>query len=59
MTAELNLSHAPVVKYTGHNISKVRWKPQPAGTVGSSDTFATGSSDEEVGTKWSNSQLHV
>lgn len=37
-----------VVKYIGHNVSKVRWKPQPAGSVGSSEIFVTGSSDEQV-----------
>ena len=40
-----------VVKYIGHNVSKVRWKPQPAGSIESSDTFVTGSSEEQVGIK--------
>ena len=39
----------PVVKYVGHKVSKVRWKPQPSGAIQSSDTFATGSWEDEVG----------
>ena len=38
-----------VVKYLGHSVSKVRWKPQPTGAIGGSETFASGSSEEEVG----------
>lgn len=39
----------PVVKYVGHKVSKVRWKPQPSGAIESSDTFVSGSYEDEVG----------
>lgn len=39
----------PVVKYVGHKVSKVRWKPQPSGAIQSSDTFASASWEDEVG----------
>ncbi len=43
----------PVTKYVGYKVSKVRWKPQPAGSIEGSDTFASGSWDDEVGgTNW-------
>lgn len=46
-------AEVPLVKYIGHNVSKVRWQPKPTGTIESSDTFATGSTEEEVGVNWS------
>ncbi len=42
----------PVVKFVGQKISKVRWKPQPSGAIASSDVFASGSWDDEVGIFW-------
>ena len=41
-------SSLPVVKYVGHKVSKVRWKPQPTGAIESSDTFVSGSCEDEV-----------
>ena len=38
----------PVVKYVTGKVSKVRWKPLPSGSIGSSDVFVSGSWDEEV-----------
>lgn len=38
----------PVVKYVGHKVSKVRWKPQPSGAIENSDTFVSGSCEDEV-----------
>ena len=38
-----------VAKYVGHKVSKVRWKPQPPGSVQASNLFVSGSWDEEVG----------
>lgn len=40
---------SPVVKYVGHKVSKVQWKPLPSGSIQSSDIFASGSWDDEVG----------
>lgn len=37
-----------VVKYVGHKVSKVRWRPQLAGSIDASDTFASGSWDDVV-----------
>lgn len=37
-----------VVKYVGHKVSKVRWRPQPAGCIEPSDIFASGSWDDMV-----------
>ena len=39
----------PVVKYVGHKVSRVRWKPLPSGAIESSDTFVSGSCEDEVG----------
>lgn len=41
-------SSTPSVKYVGHKVSKVRWKPQPSGAIESSDTFVSGSCEDEV-----------
>ena len=38
----------PVVKYVGHKVSKVQWKPLPSGSIQSSEIFASGSWDDEV-----------
>ena len=48
--AVVNGTHSsePVVKYVGQKVSKVRWKPQPSGAIGSSDVFASGSWNDEV-----------
>lgn len=53
---------ALVVKFVGQKISKVRWKPQPSGAIGSSDVFASGSWDDEVrmvGTFWRKGAYHM
>ena len=39
----------PVVKYIGHKVSRVRWKPLPSGAIESSDTFVSSSCEDEVG----------
>ena len=44
-------SSTPSVKYVGHKVSKVRWKPQPSGAIESSDTFVSGSCEDEVSIK--------
>lgn len=41
------MAEESVVKYIGHNVSKIRWKPEPSGAIGCSEVFATGSSDEQ------------
>ncbi len=38
----------PVTKYVGYKVSTVRWRPQPTGSIESSDTFVSGSWDDEV-----------
>lgn len=42
-------SSETVVKYVGHKVSCLRWKPQPSGAIESSDVFISGSYDDEVG----------
>ena len=41
-------SRPSVAKYVGYKVSRVRWKPQPAGAIRPSDIFAAGSWDDEV-----------
>lgn len=36
------------MKYVGHKVSKVRWRPQLAGSIDPSDIFASGSWDDVV-----------
>ena len=36
------------MKYVGHKVSCLRWKPQPAGAIEGSDVFVSGSYDDEV-----------
>lgn len=52
LALKMNEDTSPVVKYVGHCVSKVRWKPQPAGFIGSSDVFASGTTGEEVCINW-------
>lgn len=38
----------PIVKYVSHKVSVLRWKPQVAGAIGSSEVFASGSWNDDV-----------
>ena len=50
---------APVVKYVGYKVAKVRWKPQPVGAIGASEIFASGSYEDEVGINQSNDDVAI